>query len=342
MRRIELHDALAGRRGRLGVPVHDRTVSRVEQYGDHVSRGRSARALPRRRRRPALADPRGGRPGSDATAPEPRPPRWGLRRHFAIAPCSDSVEVTWARALRGLRDPDRADDLIGVAVLSSDARRLRRATRRVPRPGRTARRRAGRVGRARRRPACASESPAWAAGRVLLAGDAAGYIDALTGEGLALAFATAEVLVDCLVRGRPDRYERACDAALATITMDHLRPALGAHQRPHRAPRRPARGPRAQAVLPRRRPARPLIHPNQIRVTEQPGQVPPIGHTRREPATAHHHCIDKSTWRPQAGRFSDGPARAPPASSASPLPPRWPPVRRRRFERSGQPIAAVH
>ena len=47
------------------------------------------------------------------------------------------------------------------------------------------------------------------AGGVLLVGDAAGYIDALTGEGLALAFDTAEVLVDCLVRGRPDRYQRA-------------------------------------------------------------------------------------------------------------------------------------
>ena len=47
-----------------------------------------------------------------------------------------------------------------------------------------------------------------AAGRVLLVGDAAGYIDALTGEGLGLAFGAAELLVDCVVRDRPGDYDR--------------------------------------------------------------------------------------------------------------------------------------
>ena len=47
------------------------------------------------------------------------------------------------------------------------------------------------------------------AGRVLLVGDAAGYVDALTGEGLALALAAAAELVTCLVDDRPERYERA-------------------------------------------------------------------------------------------------------------------------------------
>lgn len=47
-----------------------------------------------------------------------------------------------------------------------------------------------------------------AAGRVLLVGDAAGYIDALTGEGLGLAFGAAEALVDCVVRDRVDEYDR--------------------------------------------------------------------------------------------------------------------------------------
>jgi flavin-dependent dehydrogenase len=45
------------------------------------------------------------------------------------------------------------------------------------------------------------------AGRVLLVGDAAGYIDALTGEGMGLAFGAAEVLVDCVVRDRVDTYD---------------------------------------------------------------------------------------------------------------------------------------
>jgi flavin-dependent dehydrogenase len=46
------------------------------------------------------------------------------------------------------------------------------------------------------------------AGRVMLVGDAAGYIDALTGEGMGLAFGAAKLLVDCVVTDRPGDYDR--------------------------------------------------------------------------------------------------------------------------------------
>ncbi len=100
------------------------------------------------------------------------------------------------------------DDLVGVAVLSRSRRGLRRAPGRLPgsRPRRSAarpRRRYAGAGplrqRVRRR----------TAGRVLLVGDAAGCLDALTGEGIALALATAGAAVRCLAAGRPDAYERA-------------------------------------------------------------------------------------------------------------------------------------
>jgi flavin-dependent dehydrogenase len=45
------------------------------------------------------------------------------------------------------------------------------------------------------------------AGRVLLVGDAAGYVDALTGEGLAIGFASARALVDRLLADDPAGYE---------------------------------------------------------------------------------------------------------------------------------------
>jgi flavin-dependent dehydrogenase len=45
-------------------------------------------------------------------------------------------------------------------------------------------------------------------GRVLLVGDAAGYVDALTGEGIAVAVACARELVDCIVADDPAAYER--------------------------------------------------------------------------------------------------------------------------------------
>ena len=47
------------------------------------------------------------------------------------------------------------------------------------------------------------------AGRVLLVGDAAGYVDALTGEGLSIGLVTARRLAGCLAADRPGDYERA-------------------------------------------------------------------------------------------------------------------------------------
>jgi flavin-dependent dehydrogenase len=44
---------------------------------------------------------------------------------------------------------------------------------------------------------------------VLLVGDAAGYVDALTGEGIALGLAQARSAVDAVVAGRPQQYEAA-------------------------------------------------------------------------------------------------------------------------------------
>jgi flavin-dependent dehydrogenase len=50
-------------------------------------------------------------------------------------------------------------------------------------------------------------SRARVAGRVLLVGDAAGYVDALTGEGLAIAFGCAQALVRRLVAADAPGYE---------------------------------------------------------------------------------------------------------------------------------------
>jgi flavin-dependent dehydrogenase len=46
-------------------------------------------------------------------------------------------------------------------------------------------------------------------GRVLLVGDAAGYEDALTGEGVSLAVKQAQAAVQAIVQGRPQAYEQA-------------------------------------------------------------------------------------------------------------------------------------
>jgi flavin-dependent dehydrogenase len=73
------------------------------------------------------------------------------------------------------------------------------------------------------------------AGRVLLVGDAGGYVDALTGEGLALAFAQAGAAVAAVVEDAPDRYER--DWARLTRRYRWLTAALVGGTRPRSARR---------------------------------------------------------------------------------------------------------
>ena len=121
-----------------------------------------------------------------------------------IAPWSDTVEVYWARGHRGLRDAGgrrlrrgRDPDVTGRAsstIISVEFPELlaSRLTVSAARPG------------PRGRPAAAAGLGAGPPGRVLLVGDAAGYVDALTGEGLGIAFGGAELLVQSRA-GRPPR-----------------------------------------------------------------------------------------------------------------------------------------
>jgi flavin-dependent dehydrogenase len=69
---------------------------------------------------------------------------------------------------------------------------------------------------------------------VLLVGDAAGYVDPLTGEGIAVSLAAARELVGCLVRDRPQDYERAWQRATwrsrfitAGLLWARRRPGIG-------------------------------------------------------------------------------------------------------------------
>jgi flavin-dependent dehydrogenase len=207
VRRTQLHDTLCTAVGRAGIPVLASPVTDVVQYEEHVQAGalRARYLVAADGLHSAIRDLVGLTATSRArTTPQPR---WGLRRHYALAPFSTSVEVTWARRSEAYVTPV-APDTIGVAILSSvrggfteqlaafpelEARLSgARTVSRVRGAGPLRQRATGRV-----------------AGRVLLAGDAAGYVDALTGEGLALSLTTAAELVRCLCAGRPADYERA-------------------------------------------------------------------------------------------------------------------------------------
>ena len=131
--------------------------------------------------------------------------RWGIRRHVQIAPWSENVEVHWS-------DDDEAyvtpvsDDCVGITILTSRRGRFDRHLESFPTL-------VDRVeGRPHSRDLAAGplrqKVRSRVAGRVLLVGDAAGYVDALTGEGLGIAFGGAELLVGCVAADRPADYDR--------------------------------------------------------------------------------------------------------------------------------------
>lgn len=204
VRRTELHDTLRKAIADAGVPVLERPVTDVTQYDDHVRAGALlARYLVAADGLHSTIRDLVGLTAGKATPP----PRWGLRRHYALAPAADAVEVTWARRSEAYVTPV-APDTIGVAILSSVRGGFTEQLAAFPE---LAARLAGAepVSRVRGAGPLRQRTTGRVAGRVLLAGDAAGYVDALTGEGLALALTTAADLVRCLRAGRPDDYDRA-------------------------------------------------------------------------------------------------------------------------------------
>ena len=197
-----------------------------------------------------------------------------------------------------------APDMVGVAVLTSTPRLLRRAPARAsPRSARGSRawstasdvRGAG--------PLRQTRDGAASAGRVLLVGDAAGYVDALTGEGVALAVAQARAAVAAVVDGDPSRYER--EWRRVTRRYRVLTDGLAAGDPPRAGPPRAGPGGDAAAVgRSRRRRGRPgeagmTARPSRARSwssSTRTGQA--IGHARqgRRSTTRRRRC----TWRSPA------------------------------------------
>ena len=131
-------------------------------------------------------------------------PRWGLRRHFQVAPWSDLVQVHWAQRAEAYVTPV-GPRLVGVAILSGDRAPFQRQLDNFPA---LAEQLGGADGGAIRGAGpLRRRTSRRVAGRVLLVGDAAGYVDALTGEGIAVSLACSRALVECVAAGRPDAYE---------------------------------------------------------------------------------------------------------------------------------------
>ena len=201
VRRTVLHAALAEALTEAGVEVEPEPVRSVRDVGDHVEvDGERARYLVAA---DGLHSPTRRMVGLDATRQTARR-RFGLRCHVQQAPWSSFVEVHWSTRAEAYVTPVD-DDLVGVAILTAGDTTFDEALADFPV---LQERLVGERSRVRGAGPLRQRVRARSTGRVLLVGDAAGYVDALTGEGIALGLAQARTAVACLAADRPDRYDR--------------------------------------------------------------------------------------------------------------------------------------
>jgi flavin-dependent dehydrogenase len=211
IRRTALSAALRTRAADLGIEVrvgaevvdHARARGRIAAHlrgGERVE-GRVLVAAD------GLASPIRRREGLDL--PVRGPPRFGLRRHFAVAPWAEAVEVHFGPGAEAYLTP-AGRGRVGLAFLFARSQRARfeELLSRFPAleerlsgaPFDSEVRGAGPLERCAR---------ARVADRLVLLGDAAGYLDAVTGDGLSLAFGCAADLADLL----PDALAEGASAA---------------------------------------------------------------------------------------------------------------------------------
>jgi flavin-dependent dehydrogenase len=202
VRRTTLHEALAAAVADAGVGVEQVAVDEIDDRGTHVVvDGTPSRFLVAA---DGLHSPTRRTVGLDAPSRMQR--RYAQRLHAQVEPWTDFVEVHWAASGEAYVTPT-ADDQVGVAILTHERGRrfddlLGDHPELAARLGGAPRGQVKGAGPLRQR------SSARVRGNVLLVGDAAGYVDALTGEGIALGYAQARAAVEALVADDPQQYER--------------------------------------------------------------------------------------------------------------------------------------
>jgi flavin-dependent dehydrogenase len=209
VRRTTLHAALRSRAEELGVAFVADRVDGLDQDNGGV-RVRTAAGRELRADWLLAAD---GLHSSVARVtglqqPTPRARRrYGLRRHYAVEPWSDLIEIHWTR-LGEIYVTPTGDGMVGLSLLTRQGVRFEEAL--AASPELSARvRDAEPSSELRGAGPFRQNTRARTRGRVLLVGDASGYVDALTGEGIRIGIAQARAAVAAVVAGSPAAYEKS-------------------------------------------------------------------------------------------------------------------------------------
>lgn len=206
VRRTELHRALSARCTELAIERIPERLASYEQRGTHLhaagiraswllgcdglhSKVRRLSGLQRSSRRHAAGAK-----------------RFGYRRHFEIEPWSNLVEVHWGAEVEAYVTPV-GPGLVGVAILGPGGIDFDTALASIPS---LAERLAGAPPGSALRAAgpLRQRTTRRTSGRILLVGDSAGYVDALTGEGIRVGLAQAQAAVAAIHAETPGAYER--------------------------------------------------------------------------------------------------------------------------------------
>jgi len=134
--------------------------------------------------------------------------RFGFRRHYAIAPWTDNVEVRWGDRCQMVVAPTGPREICVSAFTGDSHLRLERVMLQFPD---VAERIAGAQPLSSEAGAVTLLSRARAVthGNVALVGDASCTVDGIAGQGLSLAFRQALHLADALAHGNLSSYESA-------------------------------------------------------------------------------------------------------------------------------------
>ncbi len=134
--------------------------------------------------------------------------RVGLRQHFRVTPWTDFVEVHWRDGCQAYITPVGRDEICVALIGSRTGLRFEDLQSLFPELGQ---RLAGATptGSTRGAVSVSTRLRRVIRGRLALIGDASGSVDAITGEGLALAFRQATVLADALSKDDLTIYQAA-------------------------------------------------------------------------------------------------------------------------------------